>query len=171
LLPVADPGEAHHQLDRITSALENNGIKSNLVVGGVCNNLDEDRRVIRKARELQDLLFTPTTDRILWLEQLEVLTALFEPSGGARLNAFIDSALAPVLRLDRRQSGTLLKTLDLYYQSFGNRAETARRLGVHINTLYHRLERLTELVGPLDDPIRAVPLQVAILARSTNREL
>ena len=84
---------------------------------------------------------------------------------------FVDSALAPVLRLDNGQCATLLKTLDLYYQCFGNRAETARKLGVHINTLYHRLERLTELFGSLDDPVRAVPLQVAILARSMNREL
>src|SRR5207245_1752443 len=54
LLPVADPEEAPNQLDRVTAALDRNGIKSNLVVGGICNNLDEDRRVIRKARELQD---------------------------------------------------------------------------------------------------------------------
>ncbi|MHB8589375.1 MAG: helix-turn-helix domain-containing protein [Candidatus Dormibacteraceae bacterium] len=171
LLPIADPEEVHDQLNRVISALERNGIKANLVVGGVCRNLDEDRRVIKKSRELQDLLFSPSSDRILWLEKLEVLTALFEPSAGPRLQAFIDSALAPVLKLDGRQSATLLKTMDVYYQCSGNRAETARKLGVHINTLYHRLERLTELVGPLDDPVRAVPLQVAILARAMNREL
>jgi sugar diacid utilization regulator len=171
LLPIADPEEVQNQLRRVISALEKIGIKANLVVGGICSNLDEDRRVIKKARELQDLLFSPSSDRILWLEQLEVLTALFEPSAGPRLQAFIESALAPVLKLESRQCATLLKTLDVYYQSFGNRAETARKLGVHINTLYHRLERLTELVGPLDDPSRAVPLQVAILARAMNREL
>ena len=171
LLPIADPQQAHDQLDRIISALGRIGIKANLVVGGICVNLDEDRRVIRKARELQDLLHSPSSDPILWLEQLEVLTALFEPSAGPRLQEFIQGALAPVFKLDRRQSATLLKTLDVYYQCFGNRAETARKLGVHINTLYHRLERLTELVGPLDDPVRAVPLQVAILARAMNRDL
>lgn len=171
LLPISEPEEAQSQLQRVLLALDKIGIKANLVVGGICSNLDEDRRVIRKARELQDLLFSPSSDRILWLEQLEVLTALFEPSTGPRLQSFIESALAPVLKLESRQSATLLKTLDVYYQSFGNRAETARKLGVHINTLYHRLERLTELVGPLDDPVRAVPMQVAILARAMNREL
>jgi DNA-binding PucR family transcriptional regulator len=171
LLPIADPEEARDQLDRIISALSRIGIKANFVVGGICLNLDEDRRVIKKARELQDLLFSPSSDRILWLEQLEVLTALFEPSASARLQEFIQGALAPVFKLERRQSATLLKTLDVYYQCFGNRAETARKLGVHINTLYHRVERLTELVGPLDDPVRAVPLQVAILARAMNRDL
>ena len=171
LLPISDPEEAQSQLQRVVSALDKIGIKANLVVGGICGNLDEDRRVIKKARELQDLLFSPSSDRILWLEQLEVLTALFEPSAGPRLQTFIESALAPVLKLESRQSATLLKTLDVYYQSVGNRAETARKLGVHINTLYRRLERLSELVGPLDDPVRAVPLQVAILARAMNREL
>jgi len=171
LLPISDPEEAQSQLQRVVSALDKIGIKANLVVGGICGNLDEDRRVIKKARELQDLLFSPSSDRILWLEQLEVLTALFEPSTGPRLQTVIESALAPVLKLESRQSATLLKTLDVYYQSVGNRAETARKLGVHINTLYRRLERLSELVGPLDDPVRAVPLQVAILARAMNREL
>ena len=90
-----------------------------------------------------------------------------EPGGAP----FIESALAPVLKLESRQCATLLRTLDVYYQTFGNRAETARKLGVHINTLYHRLERLTELVGPLDDPSRAVPFQVAMLAQAMNREL
>ena len=171
LLPIADPEEVQSQLQRVISALEKVGLKANLVVGGTCSNLDEDRRVIKKARELQDLLFSPSSDRILWLEQLEVLTALFEPSAGPRLQAFIESALAPVLKLESRQCATLLRTLDVYYQTFGNRAETARKLGVHINTLYHRLERLTELVGPLDDPSRAVPFQVAMLAQAMNREL
>jgi len=171
LLPISDPEEAQSQLQRVVSALDKIGIKANLVVGGICGNLDEDRRVIKKARELQDLLFSPSSDRILWLEQLEVLTALFESSAGPRLQTFIESALAPVLKLESRQSATLLKTLDVYYQSVGNRAETARKLGVHINTLYRRLERLSELVGPLDEPVRAVPLQVAILARAMNREL
>ncbi len=171
LLPIADPQQAHDQLDRIISALGRIGINANFVVGGICLNLDEDRRVIKKARELQDLLHSPSSDRILWLEQLEVLTALFEPSAGPRLQEFIQSALAPVIKLERHQSATLLKTLDVYYQCFGNRAETARKLGVHINTLYHRLERLTELVGPLDDPVRAVPLQVAILAQAKKRDL
>jgi GAF domain-containing protein len=171
LLPIADPEEAQSQLQSVISALEKDGIKANLVIGGICRNLDEDRQVIKKARELQDLLFSPSSDRILWLEQLEVLTALFEPSAGPRLQAFIEDALAPVLKLESRQSATLLRTLDVYYQSFGNRAVTARKLGVHINTLYHRLERLTELIGTLDDPVRAVPLQVAILARAMNREL
>ncbi len=169
LLPISEPEEAQSQLQRVVLALDKIGIKANLVVGGICSNLDEDRRVIKKARELQDLLFSPSSDRILWLEQLEVLTALFEPSAGPRLQTFIESALAPVLKLESRQSATLLKTLDVYYQSVGNRAETARKLGVHINTLYRRLERLSELVGPLDDPVRAVPLQVAILARAMNR--
>ena len=171
LLPIADLEEAQSQLHRVLSALDRNGITASLVVGGICLNFDQDRRVIKKARELQDLLFSHSSDRILWLEQLEVLTALFEPSAGHRLQAFIDSALGPVLKLESRQSAMLLRTLDAYYKCFGNRAETARKLGVHINTLYHRLERLAELVGPLDDPVRAVPLQVAVLARAMNRDL
>ena len=171
LLPIADPEEAQGQLHRVISALDRNRIKANVVVGGICRSFDEDRRVITKARELQDLLYSPSSARLLWLERLEVLTALFEPSAGHRLQAFIESALGPVLKLESRQSAMLLRTLDAYYQCFGNRAETARKLGVHINTLYHRLERLAELVGPLDDHVRAVPLQVAVLARAMNRDL
>jgi DNA-binding PucR family transcriptional regulator len=39
---------------------------------------------------------------------------------------------------------------------------------VHVNTLRYRHERIESLVGgPLDDPCRAVPLRVAMLARAT----
>jgi DNA-binding PucR family transcriptional regulator len=37
-----------------------------------------------------------------------------------------------------------------------------------VNTLRYRLERIESLVGgPVDDPYRAVPLRVAMLARAT----
>ena len=48
------------------------------------------------------------------------------------------------------------------------RALAARQLNVHVNTLRYRLERIESLVGgPVDDPCRAVPLRVAMLARAT----
>lgn len=54
-----------------------------------------------------------------------------------------------------------------YYRAACNRALAARQLNVHVNTLRYRLERIESLVGgPVDDPCRAVPLRVAILARA-----
>jgi len=164
LLPIADRHEAQTQLRRVLSALARQGLRANLVVGGVCRSLEEDRRVIVKARELQDLVSAPAPEALLWLERLEVLTALFEPSASSRLAAFMETTLGPLRELEARQATQLLRTLDAYYQALGNRAQAARGLGIHINTLYKRLDRLNELVGPLDDPVRAVPLQVAVLA-------
>lgn len=163
LLPIADQREAHSQLRRVLSALARQGLQANLVVGGICRSFDEDRRVINKARELQDLLSASSAEPILWLERLEILTALFESSARPRLHSFMETVLAPVLKLEAHQASTLLRTLNAYYHALGNRAEAARQLGIHINTLYQRLDRLSELVGPLDDPMRAVPLQVAVL--------
>src|SRR5207245_2886881 len=156
--------EIEARLRRVLSAPAREGRRANLVAGGVCRSLEEERRVIVKARELQDLVSAPAPEALLWLERLEVLTALFEPSASSRLAAFMETTLGPLRELEARQATQLLRTLDAYYQALGNRAQAARGLGIHINTLYKRLDRLNELVGPLDDPVRAVPLQVAVLA-------
>ena len=170
LLPIAEHEVAAVQVQRIQRACAQRGLLADIVVGGVCRSFDDDRHAITQARRLQDLVAVPGRTTILWLERLEVLLALFEPSTDGRLDAFVDTTLGPVLNADsiRHQ---LLGTLDAYYQCLGNRAQAARRLGIHINTLYKRLDRLNELVGPLDDPVHAVPLQVALLAWTTRHPM
>jgi sugar diacid utilization regulator len=171
LVPVADREEAAAEFRRIQNALLHQGLAADLAIGPICRTFEDDRRAIRETRQLQDLLPRASHLGILWLEELGALLALFEPSAGPRLVRFVETTLGPLLMGDPSQGRQLLRTLDTYYKCLGNRADAARQLGVHINTLYKRLERLNALVGPLNDPVRSVPLQVAILAWSIEHPM
>jgi DNA-binding PucR family transcriptional regulator len=57
----------------------------------------------------------------------------------------------------------LLATLESYLDNGGNALETARRMGLHRNTLGQRLQKIEEVCAlPLDDPLHRLNLLVAI---------
>ena len=146
------------EVNEIRQLLANNGIRSAIAVGRSCRTLLEARESILAARTLLELL---SPSELVWAEGLEALTVLFDTAQRDRLQAFVKKALAPLEGRDQ-----LIKTLHAYYETGGNRARAARRLGIHVNTLRQRLERIEEsLGGPVDESAHAVPLRLAILAR------
>ncbi len=151
-------------LSDIRLLLERNRLSATAVVGGPCRNLRESREGTLAALRLHELL---GTNGILWAEGLESLTQLFEPTQKERLAALCRAALAP---LARREG--LMDALHAYYEAGGNKANAARRLSVHVNTLRQRLERTEQLIGgSVDDSIRAVPLRLALLVREVVPEV
>jgi DNA-binding PucR family transcriptional regulator len=65
-----------------------------------------------------------------------------------------------------------MDALHAYYEAGGNKANAARRLSIHVNTLRQRLERTQQLIGgSIDDSIRAVPLRLALLVRDVAPEV
>ena len=64
-----------------------------------------------------------------------------------------------------------MDALHAYYEAGGNKANAARRLSVHVNTLRQRLERAEQILGgSVDDSVRAVPLRLALLVRHVTGE-
>ena len=55
--------------------------------------------------------------------------------------------LGPLSTHDREQGGELLRTLEVWLSHHGRQLPAARDLGVHRNTLTHRLELISQLVG------------------------
>jgi len=146
------------EAEAIRSLLANNGLDTGVVIGSTCRSLAEIRESILAARRLLELL---APRRIIWTEGLEALTLLFDVSQRERLDAFVRSALAPL-----KGKEPLLNALAAYYESASNRTEAARTLGIHVNTLRQRLERIEQMVGgSIDESTRALPLRLALLAR------
>jgi sugar diacid utilization regulator len=67
--------------------------------------------------------------------------------GQADLGAFLDRTLGKIKAYDSRRGADLLPTLEVFLAEGGHHANTARALGIHINTLYQRLERLDKVLG------------------------
>ena len=96
-------------------------------------------------------------------DDLGLYRSLFSRSGRAGLATFIRSTVGPLLDHDRERQRDLAPTLETYLEQARHHARTCEVLHIHANTLYQRLDRITEVLGPQwKEPGRALELQVAL---------
>jgi hypothetical protein len=160
VLMLAETGRdrAGDELTRLRGLLGAQGLELSMVVGTECRDLSEDRRCTLACIHLHELLGFRS---MVWLEELESLTILFDASDRKRLDQFVNSVLGPVA-----ERPELLSTLRAYYALGRNRARAARHLNVHVNTLRYRLERIESLIGlSFDDPAKEAAIQLAVAVR------
>lgn len=63
------------------------------------------------------------------------------------LNEMVLEYLGPIIDYDKKYNGKLMETLKTFLACNGSKQETAKRLFVVRQTLYHRLEKLEKLLG------------------------
>jgi purine catabolism regulator len=80
-------------------------------------------------------------------EDLYIFRLVLAANDQGVLYEFIHDYIGPVLLHDQQNNGELLKTLKIYLQCKGAKKETAEQLHIVRQTLYHRLDRLYELIG------------------------
>lgn len=81
------------------------------------------------------------------------------------LQPFIADYLGPLIRYDQENGSQLLETLRCYLEQTMSKQETADRLYIHRQTLYHRLEKIKDLLGSdFASPHQRLCLEVAIRA-------
>ncbi|MGN7359112.1 PucR family transcriptional regulator [Paenibacillus sp. SAFN-054] len=82
------------------------------------------------------------------------------------LESFVHDQIGPLLAYDQEHHLHLLQTLDMYLKCMGSKNDTAKALFIHRQTLYNRLDKLTEILGEdYLEPDRRVCLEMALLAR------
>jgi sugar diacid utilization regulator len=82
---------------------------------------------------------------------------------GRDVRAFVDATLGPVVEYDSRRGTELRRTLQAYFDSGSSPARAAEVLGVHVNTVTQRLERIGRLLGSdWSSPARALEVQLAL---------
>lgn len=80
-------------------------------------------------------------------EQLGVYTLLFSEAGRDQIEGFVAEAIGRLREYDEARDGTLVQTLEAWYDAGGQTGQVAEALFVHVNTLYQRLERVDRLLG------------------------
>lgn len=63
------------------------------------------------------------------------------------LHEVVMEYLEPVIQYDKKYNGKLMETLKVYLECNGSKKETARKLFVVRQTLYHRIQKLEKLLG------------------------
>jgi DNA-binding PucR family transcriptional regulator len=82
---------------------------------------------------------------------------------GRDVRSFVTATLGPVLEYDARRRTDLVATLTAYFRGGGSPARAAEALGVHVNTVTQRLDRVGRLLGKdWSTPERALEVQLAL---------
>ncbi|WP_298787333.1 PucR family transcriptional regulator [uncultured Marinococcus sp.] len=98
-------------------------------------------------------------------ENLHLLRTVHYMEEQGDLEDYIQDYLGEVISYDAQKNVRLLQTLKVYLECFGSKQATAKRLFVVRQTLYHRLDKIQELLGEdiLEAPKR-LSIELAIHA-------
>ncbi|WP_342563449.1 PucR family transcriptional regulator ligand-binding domain-containing protein [Paenibacillus sp. FSL R7-0345] len=102
---------------------------------------------------------------VLFYEELGVFQLLLNLNDGKTLENFIRSYLGPLIDHDQSKGSELLLTLRVFLDHDGSKQIAARNLFIVRQSLYYRLDKITELLG--DDfmlPENRISIQVALRA-------
>ncbi|MCI2255374.1 PucR family transcriptional regulator ligand-binding domain-containing protein [Domibacillus sp. PGB-M46] len=135
-------------------------------VGKVVTDLGQVENSYLTAKETMNIREKiPNELNSYFYEDLYIFRMVLAAHDQGILTEFIADYLGPVLSQDQQNSGELLKTLKIYLQCKGAKKETAEQLHIVRQTLYHRLEKLYELIGrDFMEPYKRQAIEVAISA-------
>lgn len=117
MLGEADHRRAEEETNRLRVLLGSQGLELSVVVGTVCRDLGQDRACALACIHLHDLL---GRRQMIWLEELEPLTILFDATDRERVDRFVRSVLGPIAKRPE-----LLVTLRAYYAAAIERGQRA----------------------------------------------
>ncbi|MBB3113533.1 purine catabolism regulator [Paenibacillus phyllosphaerae] len=112
----------------------------------------------------------PAMQQTLFYDRMGIYQLLKAIPEGAFYTSFIDTHLGVLIAHDRDHSFRLIETLDAYFKCSGSKQDTANRLFIHRQTLYHRLGKLNEILGEdFFQPQRRICLEMALLMYHASR--
>src|SRR3989441_4521134 len=137
-------------------------------IGNIANSVGELARSHVEAR--QTLRLTRRAGgrgRIASYRSLGAFRLLLEVQSPDALRRFVEELLGPLLEYANSRDTPLLETLDALSAARWVRRAAARNLGIHINSMSYRVERIQSLTGlQLDDPETRVAISIALRART-----
>lgn len=102
----------------------------------------------------------------VFFDELHIWRIVSTAEQSGKLSSFVRDYLQPILDLDEEQRTVLLQTLKTFLACNGSKQETANRLFIVRQTLYHRLQKIEELMGEdfLFVPEKRLALEFALYA-------
>ncbi|MFN8591871.1 MAG: GAF domain-containing protein [Thermomicrobiales bacterium] len=122
------------------------GIPLQLAIGRICRSPADF--AISSAEAKRALDFARSFDRaeqILSFEELGVCRLLLDLPRASDAVRFANELLSPLEQYDAEHRTELLPTLDAYLAANGVQQRAAAALGIHVNTLGYRLQRIREV--------------------------
>jgi sugar diacid utilization regulator/putative methionine-R-sulfoxide reductase with GAF domain len=121
----------------------------------------EARQALRLSRR------TGAHGKVSSYRSLGAFRLLLEVQSPDALRRFVGEVLGPLLKYAEARDTPLLETLEALVAARWVRRAAARALGIHINSMSYRVERIETLANlSLDDPETRVALAIALRARA-----
>src|SRR6266550_2992224 len=148
--PVMKPGSASVGIGNLASS-----------VGELARSHLEARQALRLTRRAGG------KGRVASYRSLGAFRLLLEVQSPEALRRFVDELLGTLLKYAQSRDTPLLETLEALSAARWVRRAAARSLGIHINSMSYRVERIQALTGlQLDDPETRVAISIALRART-----
>lgn len=123
-------------------------------------NIHESGRLAREALQIQEKAAEVNTP---FYEDMHIYRLLLRLYESGELPRFVRDQLQVVFDYDADQNGKMLETLKVFLEVNGSKKEAARRLFIVRQTLYHRIEKLKELLGQdFMKPEKRLALEIAV---------
>ncbi|WP_156290578.1 PucR family transcriptional regulator [Oceanobacillus salinisoli] len=158
---------------QVTNAMkqiqEKNVLVGNDLSVGISKPQKDFSYIAQCYQEANDVLFIQKTNILnaLFYEEIGVYRLLISLFNHEELESFVWDHLGPLLEYDQKMKGNLLITLSVYLETMGSKKETADRLFIVRQTLYHRLEKIKELLGEeFMEPVNRQAIELAVSAYS-----
>jgi sugar diacid utilization regulator/putative methionine-R-sulfoxide reductase with GAF domain len=137
-------------------------------IGNLANSVGELARSHVEARQALRLTRRAgSRGRVASYRSLGAFRLLLEVQSPDALRRFVDELLGTLLKYAESRDTPLLETLEALSSARWVRRAAARQLGIHINSMSYRVERIQSLTGlQLDDPETRVAISIALRARA-----
>ncbi len=125
-------------------------------------------RAVKSLREVAEAARTPRVEADRWYDATrpDLERLLWALRDSTEMQSFVLRRIGPLLEHDKDRSAMLTSTLETFLECGGNKTETARMLHLERQSLYHRLDRIEDLLGEtLGDEDTRLGLHLAIRAR------
>jgi purine catabolism regulator len=148
-LKEPDSLEAAYELTRRLSEQIDVEFPDSRLIGGMsgpAETLSDWPRVYREALQAMDVgERLGLASQIVEFNSLGVYQLLCELEDIPSVQSFTGQIIGPLVRYDKDHRGSLVQTLEAYFNHHGNISQTAESLFVHRNTLLYRMDRIQEL--------------------------
>ncbi|WP_085523156.1 PucR family transcriptional regulator [Tuberibacillus sp. Marseille-P3662] len=101
-----------------------------------------------------------------YYEELYIYQLVSQLNKQGSLEAFVTDYLSPVLEYDDKHKSQMFDTLKVFLEVNGSKKEAAKRLFIVRQTLYHRIEKLKELLGEdFMEPEKRLAIEFGVYAK------
>ncbi|WP_416149936.1 PucR family transcriptional regulator [Salipaludibacillus sp. HK11] len=122
--------------------------KIDLAVGQYVNKLSDINNSYSAAKETLHLQGKMLVEnRKYFYDDLHMYRLISLVDKHSDLNGFVNEYLEPLVNYDLKYNTNLMETLKVYLECNGSKKETATRIFVVRQTLYHRIEKLENILG------------------------